>query len=102
MEIVWVSPGLLLLAGAILWRNGITGDSRTIAQGLLVVYAAILVSGSYLSLKLRLEREPDFFEKFWISLPLLASFVVTGRCVFGRIIRLLFRSRRFFQSKKEV
>lgn len=99
MEIVWIAPALLVPITAIAWKHGIRGDSRSLIQGLLVVYAATISSGAYLALKLRLDREPDFFEKFWISLPLLASFIVTGRCIFGRLASLIVQSRRRARTK---
>ena len=94
MEIIWVAPAVLIPITVIAWKHGIGGQSRSLIQGLLIVFAAMLTSGSYLALKTELHREPDFFEKFWISIPLLASFVVSGRCVFGRLGKLIFRSRR--------
>jgi hypothetical protein len=78
----------------VVWKHGIRGDARPLIQGLLVVFAALVASGGYAQVKTSLAREPDLFEKFWISLPLLASFVVTGRYVFGRLVQLIARSRR--------
>lgn len=101
MELVWIAPTLLVPITAIAWKHGIKGDSRSLIQGLLVVFAATISAGAYLALKLRLDREPDFFEKFWIALPLLASFVVTGRCIFGRLVQLIARTRRRPQPKNE-
>lgn len=87
--IIYIAPVVMLPICVIAWKHGLTGNARTLMQGLLVVFAAMTVSGQYLSLKVNLHREPDFFEKFWLSLPLWASFVVTGRCVFGRLFQLI-------------
>ena len=101
MELVWTAPALLLPVCVICRRHGIDGQSRTLIQGLMVLYAASVTSGAYLILKARLEREPDSLEKFWIALPLFASFSVAGRCIFGRLARLVVRSRRRPQQPKE-
>jgi hypothetical protein len=101
VEVVWVAPVLMIPITVIAWKHGINGDARSLIQGLLVVFAAMLASGAYLALKLRLDREPDFFEKFWIALPLLASSVVTGRCIFGRLVRVIARTRRRPQPQNE-
>ena len=94
MELVWVAPTLILPVCVILWRHGLDGRARTLVQGLLVVFGATLTSGGYLALKLRFDREPGGVEKFWVALPLFTSMVVTGRCVVGRVARLVVRSRR--------
>ncbi len=94
MELFWIAPSLLLPVCAICWRHGIDGHSRTLIQGLLVVFGATLTTGGYLAIKLKFDREPDTVEKFWVALPLFTSMIVTGRCIFGRLARLLVRSRR--------
>ena len=94
VAIVCVAPTVLIPIIVIAWKYGITGQSRSLIQGLIIVFAAMLASGTYLALKIELSREPDFFEKFWISIPLLASFVVSGRCIFGRLGRLIVQSRQ--------
>lgn len=101
MELVWIAPALMVPISVVAWKHGIKGDSRSLIQGLLVVFAATVSSGAYLALKLKLDREPDFFEKFWIALPLLASFVVTGRCIFGRLAQLIIRNRRRHRPQNE-
>ncbi len=94
MELVLIAPALLLPGCVICCRHGIDGHSRTLIQGLLVVFGATLTSGGYLAIELKFDREPDAIEKFWVALPLFTSMIVTGRCIFGRLARLLVRSRR--------
>jgi len=97
-----IAAGFIALAiCVVVYRHGIRGDARSLIQGLLVVLAAIVTSDLHLQIKSSLGREPDFFDKFWISLPLLASFVVTGRCIFGRIVQLIVRSRRSRRAKEK-
>jgi hypothetical protein len=67
-----------------------------------MVFAAIVASASYLTLKSQPGFAPDFFDKFWISLPLLAGLAGTGRCIFGRLVGLITRtSRRLSQESKQ-
>jgi hypothetical protein len=89
-----VATAVALVICVIAWKHGIRGDSRSLIQGLIVVLAALITSDAYLQLKTSMGREPDFFDKFWISLPLLASFVVSGRCIFGRLAQLIVKTRR--------
>ena len=97
-----IAAGSIALAICVIaYRHGIRGDARSLIQGLLVVFAALVTADSYLQIKSALGREPDFFDKFWISLPLLASFVVTGRCIFGRLAQLIVRSRRARRTKEK-
>lgn len=94
MEILLVAPTLLFPVCVICWRHDLGGHSRTLIQGFLVVFGATLTTGGYLALKLTFGREPDTVEKFWVALPLFTSMLVTGRCIFSRLVRLAIRSRR--------
>jgi hypothetical protein len=78
---------------ALIWKRGISGKAGTIFQGLIVMIAASITAGLYVELR-AISPEITFIDKFWISVPLLASFIVSGRCVFGRLIRIMIAGRR--------
>lgn len=99
-ELAWVAVALVIPVTAIAWKHGVTGQSRSLIQGLMVVFGAVVTSGAYLALKDSASREPDTVEKLWLAFPLLASLTVTGRCIFGRIARFFFRTRRRPQPKE--
>ena len=56
-------------------------------QGLIVGFCATLTAILYLLLRFE-NGDVTFLDKFWISIPFLASLFVSGRCIFGRIIRM--------------
>ena len=101
MQISISATAIALLICVIVYKHGIRGDARSLIQGLIVVFAALVTADAYLQIKSALGREPDFFDKFWISLPLLASFIVTGRCIFGRLAQLVIQSRRARRAKEK-
>lgn len=97
---ILVASVLILAVIVIAWKHGIRGGSRSLIQGLLVLFAATVASGTYFTWKARIECEPSFTEKFWMVLPLLASLVVTERCIFARLIRLVVRRERIANTTR--
>lgn len=75
------------------WRHGFSGEYRALIHGLVVLGSAVLVSSGYFQVRANLGRELTFLEEFWISLPILTSFILTDRCVFGRLVRVIKRQR---------
>ena len=72
----------------IIFKYGISSNSKSLIQGLIVGFCATITAMMYMYLRLE-NGEITFIDKFWISIPFLASFFVSGRCVFGRLIRML-------------
>ena len=85
-----ILPVMLILPLSILiWKQNIHKNEHSLAHGFLVFIASVVVSSQYLEFRRSIDFEPDFFDKFWISLPILASLVITDRCIFGRIVRFV-------------
>ncbi|MDA9734417.1 hypothetical protein N9V16_02795 [SAR116 cluster bacterium] len=71
----------------IIVKYGISNSSKSLIQGLIVGFCATLTAILYLLLRLE-NTEVTFIDKFWITIPFFASLFVSGRCIFGRIIRM--------------
>lgn len=80
---------LILPLSILIWEQKIHKNNRSLVHGFLVFIAAIVVSSQYLEFRRSINSEPDFLDKFWISLPILTSFVITDRCILGRIFRFV-------------
>jgi hypothetical protein len=82
---IWIS--------LIIYKYGITSSSKSLIQGLIVAFSAIVTSILYLLLRFE-NVEVTFLDKFWISIPFLASLFVSGRCIFGRLTRMYIKKIR--------
>jgi len=58
MEVVWAAQCLIVPISLLIWKHGITGDARSVLQGLVVLYASVVVSGLYFALKARTGHDP--------------------------------------------
>ena len=82
------------LAAIVVVREGLNPSTKSLLQGLTVTAMTVLVTFGYIHLSEDRQEPLTFIDKFWISLPFLASFVVSGRCIVGRLFRLVIRKKR--------
>ena len=66
----------------------------SLMQSVLVFIGATVSSLLYVTLRINGVTEIDNIDKFWCSLPLFASLTTTNRCIVGRVIRFIIRSKR--------
>lgn len=71
----------------IIFKFGITSSAKSLIQGLIVAFSATVTATLYLFLRIE-NADVTFLDKFWISIPFLASLFVSGRCIFGRLIKM--------------
>lgn len=75
-------------------KTGLNPSSKSLVQGLIVTAMIVVVTYGYIHLSEINQSDLTFVDKFWISLPFFASFVVSGRCIVGRLFRLIVRKKR--------
>lgn len=91
MEFTWIAAALMAPICMVLWKHELSNSVRSLIHGLLLVFAATLSAGAYVTLKCKLGDQLDIYDKFWAALPILAGAAATGRCVVGRVVALWMR-----------
>jgi len=64
------------------------GQNESQLQRMAVLIGAIFTSLFYVILRCS-DIEPTFIDKFWCSIPIFSSLIITDRCIIKRLINLI-------------